>query len=237
MLKYLKKKYLKNTNIYHLYRYFKYSRSFFPSYGATGEDVLINKIFTKIKNGFFVDVGALHPINGSLTYNLYKKGWNGVNIDMLEKNLELFKIFRKRDRNKNFAVSSDEGYINAYIFERGSGLNTLDKKWADEWRDKINKDYSIHKIKKKTLSQILKNLNVKKKFELLNIDVEGHEYEVLKGFNFNDFQPSIITVEIHVKKTKEIFETQTYKILNKNKFELISHYYQTSFFKHKDSNI
>ena len=93
MLKYLKKKYLKNTNIYHLYRYFKYSRSFFPSYGATGEDVLINKIFTKIKNGFFVDVGALHPINGSLTYNLYKKGWNGVNIDMLEKNLELFKIF------------------------------------------------------------------------------------------------------------------------------------------------
>jgi FkbM family methyltransferase len=237
MLKYLKKKYLKNTNIYHLYRYFKYSRSFFPSYGATGEDVLINKIFTKVKNGFFVDVGALHPINGSLTYNLYKKGWNGVNIDMLEKNLELFKIFRKRDRNKNFAVSSDEGYVNAYIFERGSGLNTLDKNWADEWRDKINKDYSIHKIKKKTLSQILKNLNVKKKFELLNIDVEGHEYEVLKGFDFNNFKPIIITVEIHVKKTKEIFETQTYKILYKNKFELISHYHQTSFFKHIDSKI
>ena len=156
---------------------------------------------------------------------------------MLEKNLELFKIFRKRDRNKNFAVSSDEGYVNAYIFERGSGLNTLDKKWADEWRDKINKDYSVHKIKKKNTFSNTKKPECKKKFELLNIDVEGHEHEVLKGFNFNDFQPSIITIEIHVKKTKEIFKTQTYKILHKNKFELISHYHQTSFFKHKDSNI
>ena len=52
-----------------------------------------------------------------------------------------------------------------------------------------------------------------------------------------DFQPSIITIEIHVKKTKEIFKTQTYKILHKNKFELISRLHQTSFFKHKDSNI
>ena len=82
---------------------------------------------------------------------------------MLEKNLELFKIFRKRDRNKNFAVSSDEGYVNAYIL-RGSGLNTLDKKWADEWRDKINKDYSVHKIKKNTFSNTKKPEC--KKFEL-----------------------------------------------------------------------
>ena len=43
----------------------------------------------------FVDVGALHPINGSLTYNLYKKGWNGVNIDMLEKTLNYLKFSEK----------------------------------------------------------------------------------------------------------------------------------------------
>ena len=119
--------------------------------------------------------------------------------------------------------------------------NIFDHPFTYESSLKLNQgDYVNVPFGKKTITGVIWNQfesNVKKKFELLNIDVEGHEHEVLKGFNFNDFQPSIITVEIHVKKTKEIFETQTYKILNKNKFELISHYYQTSFFKHKDSNI
>ena len=215
----------------------KYVRQYFPSYGATGEDVMINKIFVNINNGFFVDVGALHPVNGSLTYNLYKKGWKGINIDLLDKNLELFKIFRKKDKNLNLAISSNKGFINAFIFEKGSGLNTLCKKWADEWSKKIQKDYTVKKVKKDTLNKVLKQLKVEDEFELLNIDVEGHEYEVLKGLNFEKFKPKIITVEIHVRMTKEIFKTPVYKILKKNKFELISQYYHTSFFKHKDMEI
>ena len=84
MLKILKNRLLKKTMIYHIYRYFKYKKNYFPSYGATGEDVLINKIFKNKIDGF-VDVGALHPVNGSLTYNLSKKGWKGLNIDLLKR--------------------------------------------------------------------------------------------------------------------------------------------------------
>ena len=45
---------------------------YFKTFGAMGEDVLINKIF-KHKNGFYIDVGALHPVNGSLTITFTKK--------------------------------------------------------------------------------------------------------------------------------------------------------------------
>ena len=72
MIKNFKEKYIKNLFFYHIYRFVKYKFSFFRSYGATGEDVLLNKIFKDYK-GFYIDVGALHPINGSLTHNLYKK--------------------------------------------------------------------------------------------------------------------------------------------------------------------
>ena len=230
MIKSFKEKYIKSLFFYHIYRYFKYKFRFFKSYGATGEDVLINKIFRK-NNGFYVDVGALHPINGSLTYNLYKRGWFGINFDMLDENIKLLKFFRKYDQSVNIAISSSSGKVNSYIFHPGSGLNTLEKKWADKWALNLKKNYLTKKVEKTTLTNILNKLKVNNHFDLLNIDVEGHEYEVLDGLDLKKFRPRIITVEIHVEKTEAIFTTRVFKYLKKNNYELISHYFHTSFFK------
>ena len=130
MLASFKKKFIKTSLIYYIYRYFKYKFKSFTSYGGSGEDIFISKFFRDLKKGFYVDVGALHPINGSLTYLLYQKGWNGINIDMMQENLKLFNIFRKRDINLDIAVSSSKGSINAYLFEVGSGVNTNQLKLA-----------------------------------------------------------------------------------------------------------
>ena len=202
-----------------------------------GEDIFVRRFFQNQEQGFYVDVGCYHPIKSSLTYYLYRKNWKGLNIDLLEENLILFNLFRKKDKNINLAVSKNKGIINAYIFERGSGVNTTNKKWADKWKEKIGKNYSTLKIKKNSLNNVLSSHKIKREFELLNIDVEGHEIEVLKGINFKNIRPKIITIEIHVEKTEQIFETEIYKMLKKNNFELISHYYHTSFFKHKDTKI
>ena len=235
MIKHFKEKFIKNTLIYKFYRYLKYKINFFASYGATGEDVLLRKIF-KNKIGFYVDVGALHPINGSNTYHLYKKGWKGINFDLMIDNIKLFKIFRPRDISINVAVSSKPGFVNSYIFDKGSGLNTLEKNWAEKWKKIINKNYLTIKIKKEKLNTLLKKYNCPNNFDLLNIDVEGHEIEVIKGLDFRIYKPKIITIEIHAKKTEDIFKSNVYKFLKKKNYELISQYYQTSFFKMKDFN-
>ena len=230
MVEKFKEKYIKNLFFYHIYRFIKYKFSFFKSYGATGEDVLLNKIF-KDKKGFYIDVGALHPINGSLTHNLYKRGWTGLNFDIDEGNIKFFKIFRKRDASFRMAISSSKGEVDSYIFSSGSGLNTLEKSWADKWSKLLGKDYFIKKLTKTTLTSVVKKFKIQKKIDLLNIDVEGHEVEVLNGSDFKLFRPKIITIEIHVKKTEDILKTKVFKILQKNKYELISHYYHTCFFK------
>ena len=214
MIKNFKEKYIKSLFFYQIYRYFKYKFRFFKSYGATGEDVLINKIFRK-NNGFYVDVGALHPINGSLTYNLYKRGWVGINFDMLDENIKLLKFFRKNDQSINIAISSSVGKVNSYIFHPGSGLNTLEKKWADKWAFNLKKNYFTRKVEKTTLTKILSNLEVDNHFDLLNVDVEGHEFQVLSGLDLIKFRPKIITVEIHVEKTKEIFSTTVFEVFDK----------------------
>ena len=230
MVEKFKERYIKNLFFYHIYRFIKYKFSFFKSYGATGEDVLLNKIF-KDNKGFYIDVGALHPINGSLTHNLYKRGWTGLNFDIDERNIKFFKIFRRRDSSFRMAISSSKGEVNSYIFSSGSGLNTLEKSWADKWSKLLGKDYFIKKLTKTTLTSVVKRFKIQNKIDLLNIDVEGHEVEVLNGSDFKLFRPKIITIEIHVKKTEDILKTKVFKILQKNKYELISHYYHTCFFK------
>ena len=233
MLASFKKKFIKTSLIYYIYRYFKYKFKSFTSYGGSGEDIFISKFFLNFKKGFYVDVGALHPINGSLTYLLYQKGWNGINIDMMQENLKLFNIFRKRDINLDVAVSSSKGSINAYLFEVGSGVNTNQLKIAKKWKNKINKNFVIRKVKKNTLNNILISNKVVKDFDFLNIDVEGHEFDVLKGLNLKKYRPKLISIEIHVLKTKEIFRTNVFKYLSKNNYELVSQYKQTSFFTPK----
>jgi FkbM family methyltransferase len=233
MLASFKKKFIKTSLIYYIYRYFKYKFKSFTSYGGSGEDIFISKFFRDFNKGFYVDVGALHPINGSLTYLLYQKGWNGINIDMMQENLKLFNIFRKRDVNLDIAVSSSKGSINAYLFEVGSGVNTNQLKLAKKWKNRINKNFTTRIVKKNTLNNILKNYRVIKDFDFLNIDVEGHEFDVLKGLNLNKYRPKLISIEIHVLKTKEIFRTNIFKYLSKNNYELVSQYKQTSFFTPK----
>ena len=149
----------------------------------------------------------------------------------MEDNIKLFRIFRPRDISLSVAISSTSGFINSYIFDSGSGLNTLEKNWAKSWSKIINKNFQTIKIKKEKLTKLLNKYKCPKNFDFLNIDVESHELEVLKGLDFKIYKPKIIAVEIHAKKTKDIFKSAIYQYLNKKNYELISQYYQTSFFK------
>ena len=43
------------------------------SYAMDGEDLAINKYVGKTQKGFYVDIGAHHPIQRNNTYLLFKK--------------------------------------------------------------------------------------------------------------------------------------------------------------------
>ena len=84
-------------------RKFKYKK---VSYSFNAVDLIIDYMFKKKKNGIYLDVGAQHPISNSNTYLLFKRGWNGINIDLDIKNIELFNLVRPDDINLNHAISS-----------------------------------------------------------------------------------------------------------------------------------
>ena len=228
MFKYFKEQFIKPTILYSLYRMYKFRP--FVSHSAFGEEILVNRIFKNIDLGFYVDVGALNPRVGSLTYQLYKKGWSGINIDLTEENIKLFKLMRKRDISIQIAVSDKKKILESYIFDVGSGLNTLEKKHAKSWSKKINKEFKTVKIRSDTLTSIIFNNAYYKNFEYLNIDVESHELNVLKGFDFKQFRPKLITIEIHGNDIEKIKKSDVYKYLVSKRYKLVSFYHLTCFF-------
>ena len=62
--------------------YEKYTKK---SYSYSHVDLVVDKMFSKINKGFYIDIGCNHPIKFNNTYTLYKRGWRGINIDLDKK--------------------------------------------------------------------------------------------------------------------------------------------------------
>ena len=170
---------------------------FFPkkSYSMLGEDLVVNNFFKNKTNGTYVDVGCYHPIDGNNTHLLFRKGWNGINIDLNKISIDLFNIARKNDENFRVAVSNKSKKIKFYYRKKINMLNTINKKFAN---NSFKKGYSIDYIQARTLSSILKESKLKnKKIDFLNIDIEGNEINALKTLDFKIYRPKLICVEIH----------------------------------------
>ena len=153
-------------------------------YADNGEDVIIQGLFNHRKDGFYIDVGCYHPIRASLTHLLYKKGWKGVNIDISEDTINLFKIARPNDKNINIGIADKVGED---FYYQSSHINQAN---SFKYYDDVKKV----KIKITTLDNIIKNLEIKK-IDFLNIDVEYTDFKVLQGLNLNSVRPTLIAIE------------------------------------------
>ena len=181
------------------YLYYMYYRPkiFFikKSYSFLGEDLVVKNFFKNKKNGFYIDIGCFHPLEGNNTQLLFKKGWNGINVDVNSLTIDLFNQSRKKDYNINFAVSNHSKKLKIYFRKKLNVLNTSDIKLAKiHFRNGFQKKL----IDTRTLDSIINKSKFKnKKIDFLNIDVEGGEFHVLKSLNFKKNRPKLICIEIH----------------------------------------
>ena len=212
MLNKIKKKIHIFHNIYLKNKHFIKKKS----YSMDGEDIFIVEYFRKKKNGFYIDVGCYHPIHRNNTYLLHKNGWSGINIDIHQFSIDLFNFLRPNDINLNYAVSDQNGMVEMFYQKKLSQLSTIDEQQAQmSFQGNIKKS----KIKSLSLDAILEKTNlIETKIDLLDIDVEGADLRVLKGFTIEKFKPELICVEIH---KKDIKNSEIYKYLSNFSYELV----------------
>ena len=99
---YKKNFFFKNLFIYYNV-YIRNFKSLFKSSQFNEEDLILS-YFKKGYKGNFLDLGCFHPTRHNNTFQLYKKGWNGINIDLNKFTIDLFNTIRPRDINIHSAL-------------------------------------------------------------------------------------------------------------------------------------
>jgi FkbM family methyltransferase len=190
------------------------NKKFYSSYG---EDYILDKLFltpttdSKPLYGFYVDIGAHHPVFSSNTAYFYHLGWNGINIEANPGAMNAFKRDRPRDINLNYAVTSMKGNVIFHLFgdensEYFGSSSTINSEFADHIARV--QDVKAKKITVETerLDTILFQFCDKKQIDFMSIDIEGNELDALKSNDWDKYRPLILVVEILPKPGKNYLD-------------------------------
>lgn len=172
------------------YEQTKFDHAFSVSWSQAGEDIALSLLITKDKQiGFYLDIGAHNPSRFSVTRHLYQLGWNGINVDA---NPELGPAFirqRKRDTFLNAAVGKQESY-EFHIFNEPA-ISTVNEDWRKRFISEGNGLKKIVQVDGVTLRSLLEQRPNSQKVDLLNIDIEGADYDALLSISFETLPNSL----------------------------------------------
>lgn len=173
------------------------------TFSEHGEDILIHRLLLWKEHGFYLDCGAYHARNMSLTARLRLFGWRGINIDVDEDVVSALRddalgsvsvqaALGERDGDKVLLYRYGDPVLNTISREQHEHLDRIELS-GELFTQLIDKRYVITS----SLRSLLAVNAAGESVDFLNLDVEGVELEVLRGFPWASQKPSVIAVEIH----------------------------------------
>jgi len=170
------------------------------SYAQNREDVLLARVFPPGIPGFYVDVGASHPVDWSVTKHFYDRGWRGVNIEPATGSFAELAAARPRDVNLNVGVSDEEGTLTFYEIQPPlSGASTFCAAQA-EWHRETGLSFAERSVPVTTLAKVCE-AHIDETIDFMSIDVEGFERPALEGADWQRFRPRVVLVEATQPRT------------------------------------
>ena len=203
------------------------------SYSQEGEDIFLNGIFPGRRDGFYVDIGACHPVVYSNTHLFYRRGWHGINIDPAPGSKRLFDRARRRDTNLELAIGTSSRPLEFYLFEN-SVLNTFDAAQRDICVAGGSKRAGTVSVAVERLDAVLDRYLPKgQQIDFMNVDVEASELDVLGSNDWSRFRPKILCVEIFRVRIYEMLQHPVGRFLDEAGYEFFAKLKFTSFFREK----
>jgi FkbM family methyltransferase len=175
----------------------------FLTYAQNCEDVVLWRALRHIDAGTFVDVGSADPINDSVSYAFYERGWRGVHVEPVPAHAAALRTMRPEDRVFELAAASTDGRMDLHVTD-DTGLSTVVADLAA--RTAANGfEVSTVSVKTKTLDSILSDTGLAGRgIHFLKIDVEGFEAEVLAGLDLTRWRPWVLVIEATLPQSTEL---------------------------------
>jgi len=150
--------------------------------------------YVNYKNGFYIDCGANDGVNQSTTWYFEKYlNWNGILIEPIP---NVFNELKKNRSKNNYFYNTALTNFNynsktiKFIFNKEDTLTGS----IFSSNQYLKKTQTIE-VKATTLDQIIKKNKSSKLIDLFSLDVEGYEFEVLNGINYDDTKFKFFLIE------------------------------------------
>lgn len=165
------------------------------SYAQNFEDVMLWRALGDKDAGFFIDVGAQHPIKDSVSKTFSENGWRGIHVEPTPEYANLLREDRPDDMVIQAVVSDDKGVVTFFAIQE-TGLSTGQRAIAEAH---AASGRSYHEIAVPTLSlDDLLDLAPSDDIHWLKIDVEGMEHSVLASWRQSRRRPQVVIVEANL---------------------------------------
>ncbi len=170
------------------------------SYAQHYEDVHLDHAFDGQADGFYLDIGAGHPVHSNVSFAFYLRGWRGITVEPNPWLAQLTAAVRPRDRRIEALIGAAAGDALYHLVEGFHGLSTTVEAHARAAQKEYNKAVRTFPMPVTTLRDICRD-NAVRDIDFLKIDVEGAEQAVLQGNDWSRYRPRVIVVEAIVPIT------------------------------------
>ena len=137
--------------------------------------------------GFYIDVGAGHPIADNVSFWFYERGWRGICAEPQPDLAGLYRHIRPRDIVFDGLIGRTSGETDFHIVDRLHGFSTTVETHA-KGAGQFGASYSTVRKQIVTMADLCARNGVTE-IDFLKIDVEGAEADVLMGNDWKRFRP------------------------------------------------
>jgi FkbM family methyltransferase len=164
------------------------------SYAQRYEDLHLMRCFSAQATGFYIDIGAGHPVYDNVSFGFYLGGWHGIMVEPNSWLAQLSAAVRPRDVCVQALVGATEGVATYYLIEHFHGLSTTVESNARAAQQEYGKAAQALPVEMTTLAALCAQ-HAPSAIDFLKIDVEGAEKEVLSGNDWTRFRPKVVVAE------------------------------------------
>ena len=164
------------------------------SYAQRFEDFHLWRCFGGQTDGFYIDIGAGHPVYDNVSFAFYLAGWRGICVEPNPALAALNRAVRRRDHLYEGLAGAAAGEATLYLQREFHGLSTTVAEHAQTAAKEVGRQAEVVTLPVTTLAALCEQ-HAPPTYDFLKVDVEGAEADVLRGADFSRARPRIIMVE------------------------------------------
>jgi len=157
--------------------------------------IFLDAYWGRRRPGYYIEIGAFDGKKKNSTIILEQSGWDGVCVEPTPASYAQL-VSNRKCRCENVAIWKERGFTEFAVYDNSPAWNGITET-LDEYH--LNKIHEATKIIVPT--RTWNDLNLPKKIDYLQIDVEGAELAILDCIDWNTQRISYICIEDNASKT------------------------------------